>query len=57
MPDATLKTFNLRAISPLYDINDFLVSGKIGEDGASGTLWAANYDGALAQQADITFEA
>ncbi len=57
MPDATLKTFNLRAISPLYDINDFLVSGKIGEDGASGTLWAANHDGALAQQADITFEA
>ena len=57
MPDATLKTFNLRAISPLYDINDFLVSGKIGEYGVSGTLWAANHDGALAQQADITFEA
>lgn len=56
MPDATLKTFNLRAISPLYDINDFSVSGKIGDDGVSGTLWAANHDGALAQQADITFQ-
>jgi 3-methylfumaryl-CoA hydratase len=56
MPDATLKTFNLRAIAPLYDINDFSVSGKIGDDGASGTLWAANHEGALAQQADITFE-
>ena len=57
MPNATLKTFNLRAISPLYDINDFSVSGKIGDDGVSGSLWAANADGALAQQADITFEA
>ncbi len=57
MPDATLKTFNLRAISPLYDINDFSVSGRIGDDGASGTLWAANHEGALAQQAEITFEA
>ncbi len=56
MPDATLKTFNLRAISPLYDINDFSVSGKIGGDGASAALWAANHEGALAQQADITFE-
>ncbi|NQU71121.1 MAG: MaoC family dehydratase N-terminal domain-containing protein [Rhodospirillales bacterium] len=57
MPHATLKTFNLRAVSPLYDINDFSVSGRIGDDGASGTLWAANHEGALAQQAEITFEA
>lgn len=56
MPDATLKSFNLRAIAPLYDINEFTVSGKIADDAVSGTLWAATHDGALAQQAEITFE-
>ena len=56
MPDATLKTFDLRAVSPLYDINDFSVSGKRGDDGSSATLWAAGHDGALAQRAEITFE-
>jgi 3-methylfumaryl-CoA hydratase len=56
MPAAILKTFDLRAVSPLYDIDDFSVSGKLGQDGKSATLWAANHQGALAQQADITFE-
>jgi len=56
MPDATLKTFNLRAISPLYDINNFSVSGKLGEDGASATLWAVNHEGGLAQEAKVTYE-
>lgn len=56
MPGATLKSFDLRAIAPLYDVDNFSVSGKIGDDGASATLWAANHDGALAQQAEITFE-
>ena len=55
MPDTTLKTFSVRAISPLYDIHDFTVEGAPGEDGHSATLWALNHQGRLAMQAEATF--
>ncbi len=55
MPQATLKTFFVRAISPLYDIHDFTVEGAPGEDGHSATLWACNHEGRLAMQAEATF--
>ena len=55
MPEVTLKTFAVRAMSPLYDINDFTIQGALGEDGKSATLWALNHEGALAMQAEATF--
>jgi 3-methylfumaryl-CoA hydratase len=55
-PDATMKTLDLRAVSPVYDTMDFSVHGAPGEDGAC-KLWAMTGEGALAMSADITFEA
>jgi 3-methylfumaryl-CoA hydratase len=55
-PEATLKTFDVRAISPLYDTHDFAVEGAPGADGRSATLWAVNHQGGLAMTAEATFE-
>ena len=54
-PDAVLKTFSVRAVSPLYDTSDFTVEGTPGADGASATLWALNHEGRLAMSAEATF--
>ena len=54
-PDATLETFTVRAVSPLYDIDDFTVEGAPGEDGRSASLWALNHQGRLAMTAEATF--
>jgi len=55
MPDATMKSFSLRAISPVYDTMNFSVHGAPGEDDGTCTLWAMTGDGALAMQADVTY--
>lgn len=54
-PDAALKTFSVRAVSPLYDTHDFTVEGAPGADGASASLWALNHEGRLAMTAEATF--
>jgi len=54
-PDAVLKTFSVRAVSPLYDTHDFTVEGAPGADGASAALWALNHQGRLAMSAEATF--
>jgi len=56
MPDATLKSLDLRAISPVYDTMDFSVHGAPGGDGTA-KLWAMTGDGALAMSADVTYAA
>jgi len=47
-PDSTISTFNFRAMSPLYDVSPFTLNGN------EGHLWAANHDGGLAMQAEVT---
>lgn len=54
-PDATLETFAVRAVSPLYDIHDFSVEGAPTGDGRSAMLWALNHQGRLAMSAEATF--
>ena len=54
-PDATMKTLDLRAVSPVYDTTDFSVHGAPGE-GGSCTLWAMSGEGALAMQAGVTYD-
>ena len=54
MPNATPTRFKVRAISPLYDTNDFTVEGAPGEAGAA-KLWARNHEGGLSQSAEIEF--
>lgn len=55
LPDATLETFHVRAVSPLFDTDDFTIAGNPGDDGKSASLWAANHEGVLAMTAEATF--
>ena len=54
MPSTTLKQFNVRAISPLYDIADFTVEGAPDGEGRA-KLWALNPEGRLAMSAEAIF--
>jgi 3-methylfumaryl-CoA hydratase len=53
-PGVVLKEFNVRAVSPLYDIYDFTVEGAPDGDGKA-KLWALNHEGRLAMSADAVF--
>jgi 3-methylfumaryl-CoA hydratase len=54
MPTTLLRQFNVRAVSPLYDIADFSVEGA--PDGeARAKLWALNPEGRLAMSAEAVF--
>jgi 3-methylfumaryl-CoA hydratase len=55
-PDATLKSFDVRAISPLYDTHDFAVEGAPGEEPGTAHFWAINHEGRLAMSAEAKFE-
>jgi 3-methylfumaryl-CoA hydratase len=51
-PDRAVKSFEFRAVSPLYDIHPFRVEGRI--DGDAAQVWALNHEGALAMQGSAT---
>ena len=55
MPDATIGSFNLRAVSPVYDTMDFSVHGGPGDDPGTAKLWAMPGEGALAMTADVNY--
>ena len=53
-PGATLRAFEFKAASPLFDIHPFTVCGRPADDGHAApafTLWARNHLGQLAMQA------
>jgi 3-methylfumaryl-CoA hydratase len=52
--ETTLKSFAVRAVSPIYDTHDFTVEGIPGDAGEA-SLWALNNDGRLAMSAKATF--
>jgi 3-methylfumaryl-CoA hydratase len=54
LPGATLRSFDFRAVGPLFDTEPFTVNGLLDADGARVHLWAANMQGALAMQATAT---
>jgi 3-methylfumaryl-CoA hydratase len=49
-PDAAVRRFSFRAVSPLFDSEPFTVCGRP-EGAGEFTLWARNHDGHLAMQA------
>jgi 3-methylfumaryl-CoA hydratase len=51
MPGATLKRFEFKAASPLFDIHPFTVCGKREDEGGAVALWARNHLGQLAMTA------
>jgi 3-methylfumaryl-CoA hydratase len=53
-PDAVVRALSFRAVSPLFDIAPFSVSGRPADDGRTVSLWAANADGGLAMDATAT---
>lgn len=53
-PEATITNFQFRAVRPLFDTNPLTIHGcpKAEGSGSEYTLWALDYTGALAMQAD-----
>lgn len=54
LPHATLRSFDFRAVGPLFDTEPFSVNGRLDADGVHVHLWAADARGALAMQATAT---
>jgi len=50
MPEATVLSFEFRALRPVFDIHHFYVCGQLLADGAV-QLWARDHEGWLAMQA------
>ena len=55
-PEATLRSYAVRALAPLFDETPFTVAGAPGPAAGEGRLWALTPDGGIAQTAEITFE-
>jgi 3-methylfumaryl-CoA hydratase len=54
LPQADVKRFSFRAMSPLFDTAPFAVCGKPEADGRTVQLWAKNATGGLAMSATAT---
>lgn len=50
-PDAVVRRFSFRAVSPLFDTGPFHIYGKPDDAGGTVKLWAAAADGRLAMEA------
>jgi 3-methylfumaryl-CoA hydratase len=53
-PEAVLRSFEFRAIAPLFDVAPFDVCGRPEDDGVRVSLWAQSGEGALAMHATAT---
>lgn len=53
-PEATVKSFEFRAVSTIFDNETFSVHGAAEKDGETFHLWARRQDGALAMNAKAT---
>jgi 3-methylfumaryl-CoA hydratase len=50
-PEATVRSFQFRALRPIFDIHRFQVCGAPQPDGRTIRLWARDHDGWLAMEA------
>jgi 3-methylfumaryl-CoA hydratase len=50
-----MVAFSFRAVSPVFDIASFQISGRSSDDGRAAQLWASKEDGSLAMKADAIF--
>ncbi|MFX1677489.1 MaoC family dehydratase N-terminal domain-containing protein [Paraburkholderia sp. A2WS-5] len=53
-PEKTIRSFEFKAVSPLFDIAPFTVNGKL--EGDTAHLWARGPEGQLAMQASARIE-
>ena len=54
-PLAEIKSFDLRAVAPVYDTMDFSVHGAAGKSEGQCKLWAMTGEGGLAMDANVKF--
>ncbi len=50
MPSARVESFSFRAVSPLFDTEDFKVCGNLESGGKSARMWAQNSTGRIAME-------
>ena len=53
-PQARLRRFEFRALSPLFDTDPFFVCGRRNDGGHTISLWAKSHDGHIAMEAIAT---
>jgi 3-methylfumaryl-CoA hydratase len=53
-PDATVATFEFRAVRPTFDLNPFVVNAAPQADGKTIRLWAEDHEGWLTMDATAT---
>ena len=56
MPEVQLESFSFKAVSPLFDIDQFTLCGQPSDDGTTIDLWAKNSQGALAMRAQAVIK-
>jgi len=54
-PDDALTGFDFRFMRPLFDTAPFTLAGRVGDDAATASLWAANAEGHLSMTAEARF--
>jgi 3-methylfumaryl-CoA hydratase len=54
-PEARITGFSFRAMAPLFCGNELVLGGAPSDDGARAQVWAANHEGGLASQGEVTF--
>ncbi|MFP6688506.1 MAG: acyl-CoA dehydrogenase, partial [Alphaproteobacteria bacterium] len=54
-PDAEVKEFSFRALSPLFVDHAMTLGGAPSDEGSSAAVWAANDQGGLASQGEVKF--
>ncbi|MGD9670845.1 MAG: MaoC family dehydratase N-terminal domain-containing protein [Hyphomicrobiaceae bacterium] len=54
IPNAVIKSFDFRAVSPVFDTASFDICGKPSPDGGSVHLWVRKEDGGLAMEGTAT---
>ncbi|WP_428852787.1 FAS1-like dehydratase domain-containing protein [Imbroritus primus] len=54
LPDATVRTFDFKAVRPTFTPHVFRVSGALDEDGKTVRLWAQDHEGWLTMMATAT---
>jgi len=52
-PNKIVKSFDFRAIQPVFDFNEFYICGDVQADTAE--LWIEHIDGQIAMKAKVSF--